>query len=104
MVAPLVVGAYMLGTAVVAGVSSYLAGDKIINQQQSTTQYLTQIKNNEVIIGSNSKIGELTIKDSLVANQTATQEQTATQQDDLMKLLLVGGAGFVAYKLAGGKK
>jgi len=104
MVAPLVVGGYVLGAAAISAVSAYFAGDEIINQNQYTTQNTTQIKNNEVIIGSGSKIGELTISDSQTANQTANPTQTAGISSGIDPLLLAGGAAFVAYLIYGGKK
>lgn len=96
MVLPLIIGGVVLASSAL-GLGTYFGlsnqAPDTTNANNYTTQYTTQIKNNEIIIGSNSKIGELTIKDKMLSKQNATQTAKATSSSGLdTNLLLIGGA------------
>jgi len=111
MVVPLVVLGVVAGTSAL-GLGTYfgLSNQKpdVVNQDLRQTSYITQnidqTKTNEVIIGENSEIGSLVIKDSmsLDANATAEQQQSASSSGSSglnTNLLLVAGAAAGAVYL-----
>lgn len=91
----------LIGGAVglVGGVLSYFNNPdtNITNANNYTTQNTTQVSNNEIIIGSNSKIGQVSIKDDLVANQTAKQSQDLSSGLSTRTLLISGAVAGAVY-------
>jgi uncharacterized protein HemX len=91
MVLPLIIGGAVLGASAL-GLGSYFGlknqAPDVTNQNSYIQQ--TQYKTNEIIIGSNSKIGELTIKDKM--SMDATTEQKLNQDKGLNpNMLIVAG-------------
>lgn len=96
MVLPLIIGGLALASSIGLGTYYGLKNQEpdVLNQNSYITQ--NQYKSNEVIIGSNSKIGALTIKDKMTSEATTSQD--ASKSDNSLKnILLIAGIGAGSY-------